>query len=358
MSGTSLDAVDAVLLRGLSDQDLCIVAHAQRPWPVALADELLALCVPGEQELHRSALAARGVAQVYAQTAQDCLKQAGVLAAHVGAVGAHGQTVRHEPHQGYSLQLLDAAYLAETLQIPIVSDLRSRDVAAGGQGAPLVPAFHAACFRTHQPVAVLNLGGIANLTWLPPLGSGDPILGFDTGPGNMLLDAWVQRHLGRAFDDDGAWAASGQVLDHWVDDCLRSEPYFSWPAPKSTGRDRFGWHWLEARWPKAAAPEDLQASLLELTVRSVAHALMRAGLRPAQVWVCGGGAHNRWLIQRLHEVLGVPVQPTEIAGWPAQQVEAAAFAWLGRACIQGEAGNIPTVTGARGPRILGQITPA
>ncbi len=358
MSGTSLDGVDAVLADAQS-RDL---AFCHLPFPQALRHELLALNSPGDNELHRAALAGNAVARLYAQAVGDVLAQAGLRAQDVRAVGAHGQTVRHQPQAhdgtGYTLQLINGALLAELAGIDVVCDFRSRDLAAGGQGAPLVPAFHAARFaQPGQDVAVLNIGGIANLSLLPAQG---PVTGFDCGPGNMLLDRWCQQTRGTAYDAEGAWAAQGQVQTGLLARAL-AEPFFNQPAPKSTGRDLFNDAWLQA-WlnGNACATADVAATLTELTARSAAEALLQVLPGVGRLLVCGGGAYNLHLMARLQALLGprVLVSSTQARGVAPSQVEALAFAWLAQAFVEARAGNLPAVTGARSPRVLGALYPA
>ena len=368
MSGTSLDGVDAVLLDcGAHEAALLrVVAEASAPFPAALRLSFTALNHSGPDELHRAAQAGCELAEIYAQLVAQLLQSSGLKAGQIRAIGAHGQTVRHcppgaaVPHP-YTLQINQPALLAERSGIAVVADFRSRDVAAGGQGAPLVPAFHQRIFgRPDRAVLVLNLGGIANLSALRPHAD---TLGFDTGPGNALLDHWCQRHTGAWFDRDGAWAASGcehpALLAH-----LLQDPYFAASGYKSTGRDHFSAAWLAQRLQPfpGLAPADVQATLTRLTARSIAQAVQRldcgaTGLR--QAWVCGGGSRNACLMQMLAEELpGVAVQPSEAAGWPAHWVEPAAFAWLALQALEGKTGNLPSVTGARGARVLGAIYPA
>ncbi|MGM9513582.1 anhydro-N-acetylmuramic acid kinase [Roseateles sp. DB2] len=361
MSGTSLDGVDAVLAAFSPAGTMQVLDHAFAPFEPALRDELLALNTPGGNELHRTALAANGVARAYAGLVEILRTRHPGLS--VRAIGAHGQTVRHRPGEfdgcGYTVQLLNASLLAELCGIGVVADLRSRDVAAGGHGAPLVPAFHQAVF-TGRCEAVLNIGGIGNVSLLSPAPDATP-RGFDCGPGNCLMDFWVQQHLGLPYDADGAWAAQGQVLPALVAAML-SEPFFQLPPPRSTGRDLFNPSWLQARLdtlPARPAPEDVQASLLELTALSIAQALLAHGGPGGRLAVCGGGALNGRLMQRLAQTLpGWTLQPSDALGLPAMQVEAAAFAWLAQRHCEGLAGNLPAVTGARGPRILGAWHPA
>jgi len=364
MSGTSLDGVDAVLAQETGDggSTLRAAAHVALPMPEALRDELLVLNQSGGDELHRAALAANAISELYASAAARLLQDAGVAAAEVAAIGAHGQTVRHRPQAfggtGYTLQLINGALLAEGTGIAVVCDFRSRDLAAGGQGAPLVPAFHAACFsRPHQDVAVLNVGGIANLTLLPAQGT---VAGFDCGPGNLLMDLWCRRHLGSHYDAAGAWAAGGQV-DRGLLDRLLAEPFFALAPPKSTGRDLFGAAWLDSRLGTAdVAPQDVMATLAEVTARAAVQAVQRHAPSTSTLLVCGGGAYNRHLMLRLADLAGadIAVASTATVGLAPDQVEALAFAWLARAHLARLYGNLPSVTGARGPRVLGALYPA
>ena len=370
MSGTSLDGVDGVLVDFALRPDapampLVVRAHRHRAFDPALASELLALNTTGPNELHRAALAGNRLARVYADVVKSLLDQTGTTASQVRAVGAHGQTVRHRPREfdatGYTLQLGNPALLAELGGIDVVADLRSRDVAAGGLGAPLVPAFHRAVFaRGGQTVAVLNLGGIANLTALHADGT---TTGFDCGPGNALMDQWCQQHTGRAFDDGGAWAASGTVVDALLAVML-AEPFFDLSPPKSTGRDLFHATWLDAQLRHVRShgtprPQDIQATLAELTASTCAAAVRRHAGDAQELLVCGGGALNGHVLNRLEAHLpGMDVSDSDAHGLPAMQVEACAFAWLARAFCHRECANLPAVTGAAGRRVLGALYPA
>lgn len=359
MSGTSVDGVDGVLVSLTDGQAPRVLASASLPMPENLRRELLALNEAGGDELARAALAANALARLYAQATTALLQDAGIAASAVTAIGAHGQTVRHRPDSGYTVQLNAPALLAELTGIDVVADFRSRDVAAGGQGAPLVPPFHAAVFGAQHGRAVLNLGGIANVTLLAP---GQAIRGFDTGPANVFLDGWCQRHLGRPYDADGRWAATGQVLAPLLEQLIASEPWFGLPPPKSTGRDLFNMQWLDSRLaafdgPKPL-PQDVQATLQRLTARTVANAIDGAAANTREVFVCGGGAYNAGLMRELAYCLQRPVRPTDDLGVPAQQVEALAFAWLAQAFVQRRQAGLPAVTGARGARILGALYPA
>lgn len=364
MSGTSLDGVDGVLAAFPgARRPLEVRAHAARSMPSGLREEFFALNTPGADEFHRGALAANALVRLYAEVVDELLATGGVGASDVRAIGAHGQTVRHRPGAvdgvGYTLQLNNPALLAELTGIDVVADFRSRDLAAGGQGAPLVPLFHQAVFgRAGQMVGVLNLGGIANLSLLHPHGE---VLGFDCGPGNALMDGWCQLHTGAQWDEGGRWAASGRVMPALLDACL-AEPYFQRSPPKSTGRDLFHPAWLAERLAlagaEAAAPADVQATLLELTARSVAQDVHRHAPGLKTLIVCGGGALNGQLMQRLAALLPeAKVQASAAHGLPPLQVEAAAFAWLARKAVAREALATQNITGACGARVLGAVYP-
>ncbi len=362
MSGTSLDGTDGVLASFAPNGDgLKIHAHAHRPYPAALQRELLSLNQTGPDELHRAALSANALSALYADVVEALLETAGVGKEQIQAIGCHGQTVRHRPREfdgvGYTLQLNNPARLAELCGIDVVADFRSRDVAAGGQGAPLVPAFHRAVFgQQGQCVTVVNIGGMSNLTVIDGEGHTS---GFDCGPGNVLLDHWCRRHTGHAFDREGRWAASGQPIPTLLQRML-GEPFFQLPPPKSTGRDLFNTEWLDAHLTAHgnAAPQDVQATLAELTAACCVEAITRHTPAGRQVLVCGGGAFNGDLLARMSRRLGAPVSSTDQMGLPAQQVESAAFAWLAQACVLRQTANLISATGARGPRVLGAIYPA
>lgn len=366
MSGTSLDGVDGVLasFEPRTLRPTQVHAHVHVDLPPALAQELLALNQRGDDELHRSALAANALMGVYAEVVQGLLAQGGHRADEVLAVGAHGQTVRHRPGEfdgtGYTLQLANGALLAERCGITTVCDFRTADMAAGGQGAPLVPAFHAACFgRPGTSGAVLNVGGIANLTLLPASGE---VGGFDTGPGNMLMDGWCRRHFGRAYDVDGTLAASGRPIPRLLA-AMRADPFFALPPPKSTGRDAFHAAWLDQRLNDAACSSadaaDILATLAELTAVTVAEALRTNLPEATRLRICGGGAFNGHLMARWRALLpGIDLATTADEGIPPDQVEALAFAWLAACRLAGRTASLPAVTGARGPRVLGAVYPA
>ena len=353
MSGTSLDGVDAVLA-DFSNATPQVLAHSALPFPPALREELLALNSAGPNELHRAWLAGNALVRVYADAVQAVLQQAGVNPSAVAAIGAHGQTVRHQPQAfdgtGYTIQLNQPALLAELTGIDVVADFRSRDVAAGGQGAPLVPPFHR---------GVLNIGGISNITLAHCLPDA-PLIGFDCGPGNALMDAWCKAHTGAEFDRNGDWAASGQVIPELLFGML-AESFFGKPAPKSTGRDLFNAPWLQSmlRGFESAAPKDVQTTLTELTARACADDVQRYAPGLKMLIVCGGGALNGHLMRRLAALLpGCKVEASDAHGLPPLQVEATAFAWLAQQALARQNANAPAVTGARGERVLGAVYPA
>lgn len=357
MSGTSLDGVDAVLAETSRQDPIRIVRTHYLPYPDELRARLLALHAPQPDEIHLAALAANNLAHLYADAVRVLLD--GIAPDSVRAIGCHGQTVRHRPADGYTLQIGNAALLAELTGIAVVSDFRSRDIAAGGQGAPLVPAFHARVLRSpgiHRVIA--NIGGIANVTDLPTDGS---VRGWDTGPGNMLMDAWIARHRDARYDRDGAWAASGRSHSGLLAS-LRQHPYLQQSPPKSAGREQFNLDWLDAtlaRLDQTIDPVDVQATLLEFTAVSLADAVSRNCMGAQELYVCGGGAHNDALMQRLGAHLpGLRVATTATLGIDPDWVEALAFAWLARQALHHAPGNLPAVTGARGERILGAIYPA
>jgi anhydro-N-acetylmuramic acid kinase len=364
MSGTSLDGVDAVLAEFAGDACHFIAAE-HRPFAAPLRAELLALQVAGNDELARAARAANALADVCADAIRAVLATAGVAAGELVVAGVHGQTVRHRPAEAWTIQLNNAARIAERAGVTVVSDFRSRDVAAGGQGAPLVPAFHAALFaRPGVHRVVVNIGGIANITDLPPTEDRAEVRGFDTGPGNVLLDLWCSRHRGQPFDRDGAWARAGRVNTALLATLL-AEPYFSTAPPKSTGRDLFNPDWLDRRLAEHAlhgadelAAADVQATLTTLTTRTIADAVITRCAGATEILVCGGGANNAMLMTALAAALAPrTISTTAQHGVAVEHVEALAFAWLAREAIAGRPGNLPGVTGARGSRVLGAIYP-
>ena len=354
MSGTSLDGVDAVLADCASGRPQ-LLAHHHQSFPDALRNELLALNTSGHDEIHRSRVAANALVECYAAAVSELLRDGATDARRIRAIGVHGQTVRHRPDLSYTVQLNDPARLAELTGIDVVADFRSRDVAAGGQGAPLVPAFHQVVFASNAARAVINIGGISNITALDH----GRVLGFDAGPGNVLLDAWTARHFAEPFDRDGARAAQFAVDDSLVNAWL-GDPYFAAPPPKSTGRDLFTLDWaLRVAPTSTASPGVVLASLTELTVRALAHAIDRWCPEAREIVVCGGGARNSALMKGLQQRSGGrPVLRSDALGVAAEHVEALAFAWLASRHCHRLSGNVPTVTGAQGLRILGALYPA
>ena len=355
MSGTSLDGVDAVLA-DLGGARPNLIGAAYLPFDDPLRRELLGLNSRGENEIERAALAGNALAARYASAVAEVLARSKIPPADIRAIGCHGQTVRHRPDRGYTVQIGNAALLAELTGIRVVAGFRGRDVAAGGQGAPLAPAFHAAVFADPgEDRVAINLGGIANLTFLPRSG---PVTGFDSGPGNCLLDLWAARHLGKAHDPGGAWAAAGKAIPALLERLLQ-EPYFRALPPKSTGRDLFNEGWLRDLLKGGEEAQAVQATLLELTARSVANAVSRHCRGARRLIVCGGGAKNEALMRRLAELASpAALKPSDRCGIDPQLVEATAFAWLAKQAIEGRPGNLPSVTGARGPRVLGTVHPA
>ncbi|PMQ16203.1 anhydro-N-acetylmuramic acid kinase [Janthinobacterium sp. AD80] len=357
MSGTSLDGVDGALVDFADDGSVRSLGDAYIPFPASLRADLMALQSAGPNEIEREALAANALVRHYAHCVAMLLNNADIGADAIAAIGAHGQTIRHRPELGFTRQLNNPALLAELTGIDVIADLRSRDVAAGGQGAPLVPAFHQAIFNVPGHTRVLaNIGGISNISVLHADGG---VTGYDTGPGNALMDGWVLRHLGQPYDANGAWAATGQVIPALLADLL-NEPYFALPAPKSTGRDLFHADWLNAKlgnYP-SALPADVQATLTQLTAASLAQAIARDGAQAEHVYVCGGGAQNASLMAALAaELPGMAVASTADLGVAPSQVEALAFAWLAWRFTQRKPGNLPAVTGAQGLRVLGALYP-
>ena len=377
MTGTSLDAIDVAIVEigppcsGQESQHIRLRHFHSQPMEPAMMGAMMALQASGGDEIHRAALVSNTLADAIGAAVSSALASSGLPASDIAALGVHGQTVRHQPRLGYTTQLNAPARIAESTGITVVSDFRSRDVAAGGQGAPLVPVFHQAIFARDPSIrAVVNIGGIANLTWLEA-----PILGYDTGPGNMLMDLWIRRHSGLPFDDQGAWASVGRMHKSLLRAML-GDPFFSFMPPRSTGRDLFSAEWLDAFLCQSEfsriAPEDVQATLLRLTARSIALEIQRIETTPSlrkrqrcsRLLVCGGGARNTALMKAIHAELEIAlrrsvfVEPTTACGWDPQTIEAAAFAWLASRTLDRLPGNLPSVTGARGERILGSITPA
>jgi anhydro-N-acetylmuramic acid kinase len=364
MSGTSLDGIDAVLAKIGPNGEACAQDAVSTPFSPELRKALFELQSPGPNELHREKQAGNALALAYAEAVEQLLKKANLLPSDITAIGAHGQTIRHQPHLGdmaYTHQTLNPALLAEKTGIDVIADFRSRDLAAGGHGAPLVPAFHAQQFSEDKNLAILNIGGIANLTLLPKIGQ---VTGFDCGPGNMLMDAWIQERQGTTYDENGSWALQGKVNEALLVKML-ADGFFKKAPPKSTGRDDFHLGWLQEKLSgENFLCEDVQMTLLHLTAHSALESLASYAPKTQKLIVCGGGARNNALMNLLKvKAQHFFKQPLEIttsdsSGIDPQLVEGLAFAWLAWAHKEKRPANLPAVTGAKGPRILGACYPA
>lgn len=359
MSGTSLDSLDAVLVE-IHPNGIQLLTSHSLPLAEPLRQAIQGLCHSGNHEIEQLAITDLEIARLSAQVVNELLARVQEDPSKIAAIGSHGQTIRHRPGQGYTLQIGDPSLIAELTGITVVADFRRRDLAAGGQGAPLVPAFHQWLFASQkQHRVVVNIGGISNISILPSAQS-EPVTGFDTGPGNLLMDYWCRRHKGTAFDQDGHWAASAEPHAGLLHSLL-AEPFFQQPPPKSTGRELFNPQWLQAQlqaFPLVSADE-VQATLCQLTARGIAEAIMAYAPGSEAVFVCGGGAHNTTLMNRLQaELPEKTVATTAVLGLEPGWVEATAFAWLACQTLARRPGNLPDVTGAKGLRVLGGIYPA
>ncbi|WP_346832918.1 anhydro-N-acetylmuramic acid kinase [Pseudomonas abietaniphila] len=356
MSGSSLDGLDFALVE--QDDRPRLLGTYYIPMPDDLRAELLGLCSSGPDELARAGIAEQKWVRLAAQGVLALLDQQKVLAGEIRAIGSHGQTIRHEPARGFTVQIGNPALLAELTGITVVSDFRKRDIAAGGQGAPLVPAFHEALFDDNKDYrAVLNVGGFSNLSLIE---IDKPVSGFDSGPGNVLLDAWIQAQRGLSYDKDGAWSESGTVNADLLKSML-SDQFFQTKGPKSTGREVFNLGWVHHHMFQLPTlkPEDVQATLLEVTALSITESLQSAQAQTKELLVCGGGAHNKALMKRLAALLpNTKVSSTAEFGVDPDWVEAMAFAWLAHCALESVPANRPSVTGAKGLRVLGAIYPA
>ncbi|WP_151746921.1 anhydro-N-acetylmuramic acid kinase [Acinetobacter soli] len=366
MTGTSVDGVDFV---AASFDPLYLHATLTLPFDPELRDELMALTLPDDNEIDRMGKADVALATMIGHGINTLIEKNHLDRSQIKAIGSHGQTIRHRPEHGFTLQIGDPNIITEITQIPVISDFRRRDMAAGGQGAPLVPAFHQAVFQ-HPTIhrVILNLGGIANVSLLPA-GNPNGVYGFDTGPANILMDAWCERYTGHPFDENGNWAAYGQPIRGLLER-LQAHAFFSKEPPKSTGREDFNLDWLDdqlADWRNDEleyqeledTPENVQATLLKLTTRAIKKAIYRSDLDTGEVYVCGGGAYNSHLLEQLRWRLRKhhwSVQSTSVLGLSPTWVEATAFAWLAMRFMHQQAGNLPSVTGAEGFRVLGSIT--
>ena len=364
MSGTSLDGIDGVLARMDPHGATTAIASVSTPFAPELRKALFELQSPGPNELHREKQAGNSLALAYAEVVDQLLQKARLTASDIAAIGAHGQTIRHQPDLGemaYTHQTLNPALLAERTGIDVIADFRSRDLAAGGHGAPLVPAFHAQQFVEPKNLAILNIGGIANLTLISQSGE---VSGFDCGPGNMLMDAWIQKQLGKPYDENGNWALQGKVDESLLKKLL-ADPFFNKTPPKSTGRDNFHMDWLlENIGNTNIPPEDVQATLLHLSAHAALDALVRHAPQTQKLITCGGGSQNTALMNLLKVKAQylcpelAEITTSDSVGIHPQLVEGLAFAWLAWAHKQKRPANLPAVTGAKGPRILGACYPA
>ncbi|EXJ09312.1 MULTISPECIES: anhydro-N-acetylmuramic acid kinase [Nitrincola] len=356
MSGTSLDSIDSVLVS--FDTTFKLHGTYREAIPSDLKEKILRLTQPGQSEIEALAHLDPLLGEIFASNARALLEKYAVAEKDIIAIGCHGQTLRHYPEQGFSLQAGDPNIICERTGILTIADFRRRDLASGGQGAPLVPAFHDHLFRSDQQNRIIvNIGGMANLTFLPADPSAQ-VLGYDSGPGNVLLDAWIHQHKQRHFDEHGDWANSGHIHTELLQ-TLQSHDYFKLTPPKSTGREAFHLDWLENVISTIATPilpEDVQATLTELTASSICDEIKRLEKDDkADIFLCGGGAHNAFLKSRIEQHLGRPTLKTDSLGLDADWVEACAFAWLAWRTLHHKTGNLPDVTGAKGKRILGGI---
>lgn len=362
MSGTSVDAVDVALVNFESGNPV-VDSVLNWPIPLSLRADIISICAPGNNEIERMGRLDGEIGELFAAAANALLRHTGLQRRDIRAIGSHGQTIRHRPSPPwpFTLQIGNPSVIAHQTGITTVADFRRADMAVGGQGAPLVPAFHNAVFRSREySRVVVNIGGMANLTVIDKDLS-LPLIGFDTGPGNVLINSWIEQRKQKTFDQDGHWAASGSVVGGLLDLMLQ-EPYFSAPPPKSTGREHFHLQWIEKKLHEFASPvkdEDVQATLTELTAATIANDIKKYATNSDEIYVCGGGIHNSLLMRRLHELLAPRrVAPTSTLGIDPDFVEAATFAWLAKCTLDGVAGNLPSVTGARKNVVLGAIYPA
>lgn len=348
MSGTSADGINAVAVNFIQKKPK-LVGSLYHEYPLEFRRKILALYHPGADEITRLAELDVKIAHEFANVTNQLLKQFSLPSSSIRAIGSHGQTIRHHPEKNFTLQIGDPNIISAKTGIITIADFRRRDLAWGGQGAPLVPAFHQAIFSAHTNRAIVNIGGIANITILKP---NEPVLGFDTGPGNSLLDYWIEKQLNRRYDHHGEWAATGSCNFDLLESFLKDD-YFKLPAPKSTGRHYFNEHWLSKHFLAKIKPADIQATLVELTAKSIIRALP---FKQGEVLICGGGAHNQYLMTRLKQ-LGdtLTIDSTEKFGVHPDWVEAMAFAWLAKQTMENKPGNIPEVTGASQATVLGGI---
>jgi anhydro-N-acetylmuramic acid kinase len=359
MSGTSADGIDAVLVNFQKDTP-AFMHHYYLPYDSSLREAILDLMQPGENEIERLGVLDQALGQAAAEAVNALLAEAKISKEEVTAIGSHGQTIRHYPYAKtpFTLQIGDPNMIAALTQITTIADFRRKDMALGGQGAPLVPRFHQAIFQTTHPRVIVNIGGIANITLLPAINTTIPIIGFDTGPGNALLDAWCMLNLQTSYDAEGTWAKSGEI-DNTLLNALLSDPYFKLAPPKSTGRDYFQLKWLDTYLAQGdiLSPNDVAATLTELTAQSIIDAILQAGITEAELILCGGGVHNRYLVDRLttHCAPHFTIITSDKLGLHPNLVEAMAFAWLAKQTMNQQPGNLPSVTGAKQEVVLGGV---
>ena len=351
MSGTSLDGIDAILI-DFKNKKLNVIDFLHSKYSAELKKSLINISIPNKNDLEESIKLGLLHAKMTAKLVQKILKKNKISHQEVAAIGYHGQTIRHRPEKNYSIQIGNAHFLTEHTHITVVSDFRNRDIIAGGQGAPLVPAFHEAFFASKQKNRViLNIGGISNITYLK---KNSAVSGFDCGPGNILMDAWCQKNSGKSFDNKGAWARHGS-LDRSALKTMLKIPFFKKKPPKSTGRELFNLNWAEKFFASQQTKQNIQRTLLELTSQSIFDSISKYCPDFDEILVCGGGSKNKFLIQNLQEKFNQPILFTGKLGLPEQQVEAAAFAWLAKSTLAKKCNNSPQITGSQGARILGVI---
>jgi len=351
MSGTSLDGIDIVLI-DQKNKSMKVIEFIHTPYNSNTKKYFLELHSDQNSDLERSIQMSLYHAKITAQSINKILKKHNLMPEDIECIGYHGQTIRHYPERNYSVQLGSANLLAELTNISVVSDFRNRDIVAGGQGAPLVPAFHNEFFfKNNKNRIIINIGGISNITYLP---TNKNIIGFDCGPGNILLDHWIRIQHNKNYDNLGRWAKSGELIEDLLLN-FQKDLFFKKSPPKSTGRELFNINWLNKFDVKNYPTEDIQRTLLELTVVTINDSIKRFCPSVDEIYICGGGSKNKFLIERLKKITGLNIDTTDKLNMPSQQVEAIAFAWLAKKCIRKQFNNSPTITGSSGPRILGAI---
>jgi anhydro-N-acetylmuramic acid kinase len=351
MSGTSIDGIDIVLIDKINKK-IKVLDFLHLPYESQIKNKILALHIPSHNELEASIQTSKIHAKITASGINQILKKLDIKTNLVKAIGYHGQTIRHKPDMQYSIQIGDAHLLAELTKISVVSDFRNRDLVAGGQGAPLVPTFHQDIFSSkNKNRVILNIGGISNITFLP---TQDSILGFDCGPGNILLDHWIKEHKNLNYDTAGKWARSGTLIKELLTSFLK-EDFFKKIPPKSTGRDLFNLEWINHHIKKEYSLEDIQNTLVELTAISIINSINKFCPKTDEIFICGGGSQNLYLLERIKSLSTLDIKTTNNLNIPPQQVESIAFAWLADKTMQKQFNNTPSVTGAHGPRILGTV---